>query len=203
MDIYERYSDKIDSQERTEFDKFKTSAKDYAEQGFENSTVAELLQIDGCSKKVAQKLSEIQVTPDDYIYGDPPKGFEDVRKKVEQSVRVANMSDIEKFLTHYINPPKTETIDRIKLARATNLPSHYGEVVSELSPIIDAEIVNSRSDSIVESENKSGEREILAQELWGVWPPDLIRKHAKKENASKAILKKAKKKDLHCLYLGK
>jgi endo-1,4-beta-mannosidase len=190
----------IDNTNQSQYiDKHRTAAREYACQGLDADLVQELLQVDGCDIETSKKLAGISVEsmPDNYIFGDPPTSWydDDIQYKVMDTIKNSSREKLEKYFQNFADKKYSETINRILLARDNHSEFMFSEVRKELEPLVENLILTARALSDSPDEIKIGEREQLEQELFGVWPAELLKKHARNEKAMNRILLQTKPTD--------
>lgn len=177
-------------------------ARDYAEQGFEPDSVAELLGIDGCPKDVAKDLAENKVAeiPEDYHVGTPPVSYEDIRATIDETIKRGSLDKLKEYFEQHSDQKLSGIINRILLARDSRTNIMFEEIHKELEPVLDDIVITNKAMSGVftTASNNNSAKEAMEQELFGIWSPSLIQKHAKKEEAERFLMERTKKKtDLH------
>jgi hypothetical protein len=179
-----------------EIEKYAKMGQNYAEQGFDKVSIAELLQIDKCDVDLSNKIAECVVDkmPVRYAIDNPPVSFMDVKDQVEETVKTANMDKVESYFKKYATKKYDDGIvQRIQKARVNNFKTAVAGVVSEIEPMVNDLIVashimaNDKTASAPENE-----KENLELDLFGVWPTRLIQKRAGFDKADEKILKKVK-----------
>ena len=174
---------------------FMRFAKDYAEQGLEEEMIKELLVLDGCDSCIAKELADSAINniPEDYVFGEPPVSFNDVRERVLSSLKQA---PIDKYSSYFEGKKKYADIKhRILLARDNKSEQLFGEILREISPLVDDLIVQNKALASSAYSEKTSEVESLEQDLFGVWPVELIKKYAQKEKASLKFVNRKNFKD--------
>ena len=195
MDLYDSL-DKMKQQDiDDELQRYQDASLKFAEQGFAESEVVELLVVEGCSKDNAKILATAAENdlPIDYHKSTPPASFRDVEKHVEKTILEASVKDIDEYLKKNHGKKYAEIINRILMARDQKSEYLVNQVVEEIKPIVEEMIMTNRA--LATQEKSAGlvdNREKIEQELFGVWPVYLIQKRAEIDKADEKLLKKSK-----------
>lgn len=195
MDLYEslKKQENLVISEQTE--KFYKSALLYAEQGFDEESLSELVQVEGCpiplSKKVASAV--INKLPIQYNSDNPPKSFFDVKDIVHNSIKSASIDKLKNYFNKFSDDMFGDIVLKIEQARVMDSKSVYDAIVAEIEPYINGIIVTNEALSNDEKfAANTEEKEIYEQELFGLWPVKSVRKRAQIDKADKLFLKRAK-----------
>ena len=194
MEIYEALKNLYQKDKDNLSAEYKIAAKEYSENGYDEATIRELLQADGCPFDIANQLSaqEIGSLPEDYNHVNPPKSYNDVFSSVDSTIKTGS---IEKISRYFEIIGKPDITNRIMLARDNGVQLFFEEIHKEIEPIVE--------DSIITNGVLAGEREFSAEidekeelekDLFGVWPIYLMQKHERKDKATEAFLEKIKPK---------
>jgi hypothetical protein len=194
MDIYECF-EKINNAEKVAgLEKFMKDAEMYSEQGFDEGSISDLLQLSGCKRDLAKKIAyaSIYTLPEQYNLSNPPDGFYDVKDKVVNTLENASIETLEKYFNNYVSKKYSGIINRIKLARDNGSKTMFSELADEIKPIISNSIIENRAlASDVKIASAINEKEKLEQDLFGIWPVHLIQKRANVDKADDKILKRS------------
>lgn len=178
-------------------EKHQFSASKYAEMGLEENEIKEILKVEGCDSELSSKLAATAFSkmPENYIFIDPPKSINDVVGTIKNTIKNASKDILDEYFEKYASKRYSGAGNRILIARDNLSESFINEVVAELTPLVDDLIVSNSAYSLTEEASTSGRKEELEQELFGVWPVDTIRGHAKKEKGDIKLAKRSKPKE--------
>jgi len=191
MDIYESL-EKIKSADiKDEFEKFSGYAKILAANGMDKKYILELLFLKGCSNDVAEKIAKNQTDslPENFNTETPPVSFTDVESKVRETIQSASIKDIETYFEKYAGKEFEGIKNRILIARDNSSESLVSEIVREIEPFVDGLIVENTALSNEEKQaDQVDDKEILEQNLFGIWPVSMITKKRSIDNADKKLI---------------
>lgn len=195
MDLY----DSLEKQQKEAFaekiDIFTKKATLYVEQGFEEESVAELIQIDGCPPDLSKKIANatMEKYPVMYTVENPPKSFFDIKEKVESTIKTASIDKIATYFKKYSEKDFGDIVQRIEEARQMNSKQIYDDVINEIEPYLSGVIATNNAlakDASFPADLE--EREAHEQDLFGVWPVRCVRKKAEIDIADAKLLKRSK-----------
>jgi len=194
MDLYDSLERQSKEESQEFYEEYKTAAKKYSTQGFNENMVSELLQIDGCPIDISHKLAAdtLEELPDYYDEG-PPISYQDVKNRVEKTILNVPLDELEDyFRTHafqYLN-----SLKRIAAVRVCPTQIMLDELHKELEPFIENIILANRVS--IESGNiqRTSSKEEKEKNLFGIWPIEYLDQFNKRTASEKEILKKAGKK---------
>jgi len=176
-------------------DKFIEKAKEFSEQGFEEFSVCELLELEGCPREASKKIAKQACNnlPENFHLENPPKSFEDVSKKVEKTIHTAEKEKLNTYLNKYAGKDYSQTINRILIARDNKESGLIiAELVKEVEPLVTGLILTNLALASEGKEIAIDEKERLEQDLFGVWPVSLIIARRKIDKADKTLAKRSK-----------
>jgi hypothetical protein len=194
MEIPEIMIKNENEKNREIFKKYQSSAEKYVSQGFDEDSVSDILKIDGCPKEIANKLAGFIFNniPKDYGTSNPPLSFEDVRDHIKESIMTASIDKIDDYFNRFANKSHNEIKNRILIARDNGGNAFLSEVLSELEPLVEDLIVtNNALSNDQKVANSIDEKEMLEQDLFGVWPPHLIKERKRMENGDSKLMEKS------------
>lgn len=174
--------------------KFTPSAEKYASQGFDENSVCDLLQVDGCPAKLAKKIAFASTCDLPYMYAEdvPPASVEDVRDSIKEAILKASKEDLDEYFNKYAGNRYNGIVNRILIAR-DNEGIYVSEVIQELEPLVDDLIVtNTALASDMKVANSVDDKERLEQKLFGIWPAHLIRERSNIDVGDKKVISKSK-----------
>jgi len=169
-------------------------AEKYASQGFDEYSICDLLQVDGCSSELSMKIAMdvINDLPEKFATDTFPRSFEDVKDSVRNAVLTASEEDLDEYFDNYTGEIHKGIKNRILLARDSG-GIFVSEVVQELEPLIDDLIVtNIALSSDKKVINAVDDKERLELRLFGIWPAYLIRERENIDVGDKKIISKSK-----------
>jgi len=193
MDIYDGLKKLMNSESSNEVEKYKESAISYSEQGFDEQMIQELLEVDGCTREASKKLAfaVTEELPSDYDSG-PPRSYEDIKPKVEDSIRNASFESWEKYLSK-IGKKYASLLKDIDLYRQRPTQIVADEIHKVLEPVLSNSLLMSKASSGTGTREIS-ERENLERDLFGIWPVYLVDSFNQKIAGEKEVMSKSAQK---------
>lgn len=196
MKISESFEKINSDKSNQEMQKFASKAEEYALQGFSESQIRELLQIDECSKETANTLANTSLNnvPIEYKEDIVIASYDDVRKKIENTITTASIENIENYLNKYASlSEKDVLIETIKIARDNNSSMLKSEIHKILRPYIENIIIaNNVMAKLETAPIEIDEKQGLEYDLFGILPVNMVQKQAKRSEIQKKIFDKAK-----------
>ena len=178
-----------------EMEKFQDVADKYASQGFNMGSIQDLLEIEGCSAKIAKEMATESSSslPRRYAEENPPESFYDVMGSVKKTIKSASIEDLQEYFEKYADSKFKNMVNRILIARDGNSDTLVSEITQELEPLVDDLIVTNKALSLNKKIASSvDEKEKLEQRLFGVWPAFLIKERALIDVGDKRVFSKSK-----------
>lgn len=178
-------------EEKIEAEKYAANAREYAEQGFDEDQINELLSINGCSASIAGSLakSAFYNIPSEYNENKKPTCYADVKEIIEKNILSKSEANIRGYFDNHADRTASKVAGRVLLAKSNPTRMFLDEIHKELRPIIEDIIM---TNNIVASENKeikkASPKEIVEYELFGIWPVELIQKQARKIEIEEDII---------------
>ena len=88
MDLYDSLEKKEYLKKQSILKKYTKIANDYSTQGFDESSVLDLLLLDGCPKNIARDIASTSANslPDSYSSSYPPQSFYEIKDYVKNSI---------------------------------------------------------------------------------------------------------------------
>jgi hypothetical protein len=194
MDLYDSLEKLTKEDNQNSYKKYKTAAKNYIYQGFDQEMISELLQIDGCPRDISHKLASDISNEMPLLYEEgPPISYEDVKTQVEKTILNTPLEDLEEYFRSHA-AKYLETLKRIAAVRVCPTQIMINELHKELEPLVENIILSNRVS--IESGNlqKTSSKEYIEQKLFGTWSIEDLYNYNKKINSEKEIVKKTSKK---------
>ena len=188
MDIYAS----LKKQQREGIEQYGALAEQYAKQGFDVESMAELLQLDGCDTDKSKLIARTAANklPPGYFLDTVPISFEEVREIVSESIKSASLDRWKLYFGKYAGNKYANTLNRIIVARDKSLKLCVSEIEEEISPLVqDLLLTNKALSSEDKIAGSINDKEALEQELFGVWPVHLIQKRAEIDKADEKLFK--------------
>jgi len=197
-DVYDGLIKLKNMQDAKTSEAFENLAKEYANQGFDQPIVAELLEIDGCKRDMSKQLAEsaIEKLPNSYNYSDPPETYLDIEETIKTTIASVPEEKLRKYFEILASNKRPDLVNQILMARNNNSSQWIDEVSEELREITeDIMLTNKTAALSTPLQLNISEKETLEQELFGIWPAYLIQKKAHNTKAIERLMEKSKPKD--------
>jgi hypothetical protein len=193
MDLYESLKKIKDNDNQNTVDKYKESAISYAEQGFDEQQIEELLQINGCPIDASKEMSKAiqEDLPKDYSNG-PPVSYIDIKDKVEESIKNASVEDLSNYILKTSSKGK-DILKEIIHYRDNPTRQILAQVHDSLEPVLENSLLMNKTASEIKgiSDTKLSIKDKLGYKLFGIWPVHLIESYNRKMEAEKKIEKRS------------
>ena len=194
MDIYDSMKKIKESNNSDSLEKYSKLSIKFAEQGFDEKGISDLLRYEGCSKEESKKLakSALDEVPYKFYILDPPDCFDDISDQVENGIKKASIEDIEKYFDKHQNKKFENVKNNILIAKSNGSERYFKEAAHSLKPLVEDLIIAGKALSSQErQEDFLDEKEKLEQNIFGVWPVFLIQKRAQIDKADKKLIDKS------------
>jgi len=196
MDLYDSIKELKENENLNEIEKYEKLSSRFAEQGFTQRDVTDLLMAEGCSKDNAKKIAQasMEKLPAEYYINYPPNSFEDIASELTENIKKASLEDVEKYFDIYQNKNFENIKNNIIIAKNDQTKSSYKQAMDALKPLIEDLILAGKA--LSNDDNRidyMDEKEKMEQDLFGLWPVYLIQKRAA---IDKADVKLSKRTDI-------
>ena len=196
MNVYDSLQKIENTATAKKIEEFSKKAELYADQGCDERSIAELIQIDGCDTDLSKRIANaiVEKYPVMFNIDNPPASYQDVKDNVEKTIKEASVEKLDKYFSKFANKEMKNIVHKIVEARSMNSPMIMRSIISdEIEPYVNGIIAT--NNALARDEKFAAvreEKEVYEQDLFGIWPVDLIKKRASIEKADAAFLRRAK-----------
>lgn len=194
MDLYDSLEKNAKEESQDSYNKYKTAAKKYSSQGFDQEMISELLQIDGCPRDTSHRLASDVLDDLPIFYEEgPPISYEDVKEEVEKTILNTPLDELENYFRSHASQ-YLESLKRIAAVRVCPTQIMLDEIHKELEPLVENIILANKVSTESGNIQKTSSKERIEQKLFGIWPIEYLDEFNKRAASEKELLKKASKK---------
>lgn len=194
MDLYDSLEKNAKEDSQDSYNSYRTAAKKYSSQGFDQEMIAELLQIEECPRDISHRLASDALDELPYSYEEgPPISYEDVRDEVEKTILQVPLDELEDYFRNFASQ-YLDSLKRIAAVRVCPTQIMLDELHKELEPLVENIILANKVSAESGNIQKISSKEEQEQYLFGVWPIEYLEEFSKKFSSEKELMKKVSKK---------